>query len=143
MKFVFRKLLFDKQILKTLKVLSHSNATNAPKIVKLKPERFNSILNEDLKLLRDVFLRNKFELRIAGGAVRDLLMDIVPHDIDLATNALPDEMLDIFKREKIRILNFKGLKHGTVPIRINDRVKFNLRSVFTFLFLFQIIQNFI
>jgi len=37
-----------------------------------------------------------FEAWIVGGCVRDLLMDKVPNDWDLTTNALPEEMLKIF-----------------------------------------------
>ena len=49
-------------------------------------------------------------------------MDIEPNDIDLATNALPNQMLSLFEKEKIRIFNLNGLKHGTIAIRINDKV---------------------
>ena len=41
-------------------------------------------------------LRHGHELRIAGGAVRDLLGGKVPHDIDFATTATPDQMKEIF-----------------------------------------------
>jgi|WetSurMetagenome_2_1015567.scaffolds.fasta_scaffold00331_11 tRNA nucleotidyltransferase (CCA-adding enzyme) len=37
-----------------------------------------------------------FEAWIVGGCVRDLLMDKIPNDWDLTTNALPEEMLKIF-----------------------------------------------
>jgi len=37
-----------------------------------------------------------FEAWIVGGCVRDLLMDKIPNDWDLTTNALPEEMLNIF-----------------------------------------------
>jgi poly(A) polymerase/tRNA nucleotidyltransferase (CCA-adding enzyme) len=37
-----------------------------------------------------------FEAWIVGGCVRDLLMDKVPNDWDLTTNALPEEMLKVF-----------------------------------------------
>ncbi|KKQ15860.1 MAG: PolyA polymerase protein, partial [candidate division WS6 bacterium GW2011_GWF1_36_8] len=37
-----------------------------------------------------------FECYLVGGAVRDVVMGLDPHDYDLATDALPDEMLNIF-----------------------------------------------
>jgi poly(A) polymerase/tRNA nucleotidyltransferase (CCA-adding enzyme) len=37
-----------------------------------------------------------FEAWIVGGCVRDLLMEKIPNDWDLTTNALPEEMLKIF-----------------------------------------------
>jgi len=96
------------------------------KYYQLETPLFTKILSKDLKYLSELFKKHDYELRIAGGAVRDLLMDIVPNDIDLATNAMPDQMLSLFEKEKIRIFNLNGLKHGTVAIRINDKVIYYL-----------------
>lgn len=38
---------------------------------------------------------------IVGGAVRDLLLGIVPKDYDIATNARPEEIRSIFRRSRI------------------------------------------
>lgn len=38
-----------------------------------------------------------FEGYIVGGSVRDLILGKVPHDYDLATDARPDDILEIFK----------------------------------------------
>lgn len=35
---------------------------------------------------------------IAGGATRDILLGLTPHDIDIATSATPDEVESIFKK---------------------------------------------
>lgn len=35
--------------------------------------------------------------RMAGGAVRDILCNIVPNDIDFASDAKPDEMINILR----------------------------------------------
>lgn len=51
-------------------------------------------------------------MRIAGGAVRDLLMEKVPVDIDFATTATPEQMKQMFERENIRMLHKKGEEHG-------------------------------
>ena len=48
---------------------------------------------------------------IAGGAVRDLLMDRTPHDYDIATSALPKEVKALFGRTIET-----GIKHGTVTV---------------------------
>ncbi|KAG9470180.1 hypothetical protein GDO78_018716 [Eleutherodactylus coqui] len=68
-----------------------------------------------------MFVREKYELRIAGGAVRDLLAGKQPHDVDFATTATPDQMKELFLKEGIRLINNKGEKHGTVTARINDQ----------------------
>jgi len=52
---------------------------------------------------------------IVGGSIRDLFMGKTPHDWDLATTALPDEILRIFPK-----CIPTGLKHGTVTVVIND-----------------------
>lgn len=82
---------------------------------------FKALFTEGLKTLTDLFAREKYELRIAGGAVRDLLAGKQPHDVDFATTATPDQMKDLFLGEGIRLINNKGEKHGTVTARINDQ----------------------
>lgn len=110
-----------------------TNVTNSlPKIYKTKnTETFKKILTPELIYLNEVFKKYNYELKISGGAVRDLTLDQVPHDIDMATNALPNQMLEMFKKENIRVINLNGIKHGTVPVRIHDKVhtdlfKFNI-----------------
>lgn len=54
-----------------------------------------------------------FEVFVVGGAVRDLLLKKTPPDYDLATNALPDEIVAVFADKKMLLT---GLKHGTVTV---------------------------
>ena len=103
------------------KILRCKSTSNL-KHYQLETPLFKQVLTDELILLSNIFKKNNYELRIAGGAVRDLVMNILPHDVDLATNAMPEQMLEMFKQENIRIINNKGLKHGTVPVRINDKV---------------------
>lgn len=59
---------------------------------------FDEIIKKPgLLFLKDVFSRNGFGLRIAGGAVRDLVCEKVPDDIDLATTAKPDKMISFLE----------------------------------------------
>ena len=37
-----------------------------------------------------------YEAYLVGGCVRDMLMGIEPHDIDITTNATPDEVKAVF-----------------------------------------------
>ena len=39
-----------------------------------------------------------FTALFAGGCVRDMLMGIVPEDYDIATDARPDDIINIFSR---------------------------------------------
>lgn len=48
---------------------------------------------------------------LAGGAVRDLIMGNTPHDYDIATDARPEQVKNIFERTIDT-----GIKHGTVTV---------------------------
>lgn len=68
---------------------------------------FRSIFTKELNELSRLFAKHSFELRIAGGAVRDILMHKVPNDIDFATTATPTQMKDMFTAENVRMINHK------------------------------------
>lgn len=57
-----------------------------------------------------------FEAYIVGGCVRDSVLGNTPKDWDITTNALPDEMLEVFN--EYRVIE-TGIKHGTVTVIIN------------------------
>ena len=52
----------------------------------------------DIKKLYKLFIKNKKQLYVVGGAVRDAILGHSPKDFDLATNAKPDEVLTIAKQ---------------------------------------------
>lgn len=54
-----------------------------------------------------------YECFIVGGAVRNALLSLPVHDYDLTTNALPDEMKQVF--EEYRTLE-TGIQHGTLTV---------------------------
>jgi len=58
-----------------------------------------------------------YECYLVGGCVRDTLMGTSPHDYDLTTSALPEQMLTVFDGCKIIET---GLKHGTVTLLTDD-----------------------
>ncbi|XP_076312805.1 CCA tRNA nucleotidyltransferase 1, mitochondrial [Tachypleus tridentatus] len=92
-----------------------------PFTMKIDLPQFRAIFTPEVKELVDIFRRHGYELRIAGGAVRDLLMHFQPHDVDFATTATPDQMKEMFQVEGVRMINTKGEKHGTVTVRINEK----------------------
>lgn len=65
---------------------------------------------EVVKMIRD----EHFEAYFVGGYVRDFLMHKDPKDIDITTNALPEQIQKIFKSHVDT-----GLQHGTVSVRPN------------------------
>lgn len=61
--------------------------------------------------------KNGYECFLVGGCVRDMLMGLNPHDIDIATNATPDEIKSVFS--DFHTLDI-GIKHGTITVMIED-----------------------
>ena len=64
----------------------------------------------------DTLEKSGFECYAVGGCVRDMLLNLTPHDVDFTTNATPDEILDCFKEYKTFEL---GKKFGTISV-LND-----------------------
>lgn len=56
-----------------------------------------------------------FEAGVVGGCTRDAIIGEIPHDWDICTSAIPDEIQSVFKDFKQLTI---GLKHGTVTIII-------------------------
>jgi tRNA nucleotidyltransferase (CCA-adding enzyme) len=75
-------------------------------------------LNDDLRQLRKLFQHYGFDLRIVGGAVRDIMCGQTPKDIDLCTNAYPDEAIKIYTDQEIRF-EPTGIDHGTISVIMN------------------------
>ncbi|XP_029357554.1 CCA tRNA nucleotidyltransferase 1, mitochondrial isoform X3 [Echeneis naucrates] len=88
--------------------------------MQLKTSEFQSLFTDGLTGLAEVFEKHQHELRIAGGAVRDLLSGKRPEDVDFATTATPEEMKRMFQAAGIRMINNKGEKHGTITARLHN-----------------------
>ena len=58
-----------------------------------------------------VLRKNGYEACLVGGCVRDMLMDITPHDYDITTSAPPEITLSLFEKTVPT-----GIKHGTVTV---------------------------
>lgn len=53
-----------------------------------------------------------YEAYLVGGCVRDMILDIEPHDWDIASSARPEQVLSIFP-DSLTI----GMKHGTITVK--------------------------
>ncbi len=56
-----------------------------------------------------------FEAYLVGGSIRDLLINLIPKDYDIATSATPDEVMGLFKKTLP-----VGLKHGSIMVFTED-----------------------
>ena len=72
-------------------------------------KKFNSAIN-----ILEKFNEAGYEAYFVGGCVRDYLLNDEFSDIDITTNALPDEVKQIFRKSIDT-----GIQHGTVTILIN------------------------
>ncbi len=76
--------------------------------------KFNYPLPSDLNKLKEYFEDNGFELYVVGGAVRDMILGKDPKDIDLVSDATPDDVKRILPVE-YKIIP-KGEAFGIVQI---------------------------
>ncbi|CAG9813433.1 unnamed protein product [Phaedon cochleariae] len=115
--------------LNILRKMALTKSRENPVIMTLDTPEFKSIFNEELRSLVSLFKEYGYEIRIAGGAVRDILMGKQPKDLDFATTATPTEMKEMFTTENIRLINLNGEKHGTITPRINDKENFEVTTL--------------
>ncbi len=74
--------------------------------------------NKNLIKLVGHFEKMGYQIRIVGGAVRDALQNLPCKDIDLCTDADPNEMMELAEKFSLNVIP-TGLQHGTVTFVIN------------------------
>lgn len=72
-------------------------------------------LPDDIYQIKKEFDRASKKLYVVGGAVRDFYQKINPHDIDLVTDALPEESKQIL-RGKFKVSDEQGKNFGVLRI---------------------------
>jgi tRNA nucleotidyltransferase (CCA-adding enzyme) len=72
---------------------------------------------EDALRVLQTLEENGFEAYFVGGCVRDWLLGRPVHDIDICTNALPDDVMRLFPEHVPT-----GLQHGTVSVKIGPHL---------------------
>lgn len=74
---------------------------------------------QSIKRLHELFKSQDKSLFVVGGSVRDHLMKQSPKDFDLATEATPDEVIEILEKEGFRF-NLQGKAFGVVVVYTED-----------------------
>lgn len=82
----------------------------------IRARKLNQYIPQDLKELAVIFFERGFCCYLVGGALRDLLLGKDVNDFDLATDALPAEVKEIFE-EHIST----GEAYGTITIKYKER----------------------
>lgn len=83
----------------------------------IRARKINQYIPQEIKEIAKVFGDNNFSCFLVGGALRDLLLGLETADYDLATDALPEKIEELFK-ENIPT----GKKFGTISIKYNDNI---------------------
>lgn len=73
---------------------------------------------EIIKILK-ILHNHKFQAYIVGGCLRDLFLDKKPKDWDIATDATPEQILELFKKRA-----YYENKFGTVTVLTSSEDKF-------------------
>jgi len=94
---------------------------------KVTQDQVSDLISPPIQQILQIIEDHGFQVRIVGGAIRDILMGLQPRDIDLATNALPDQLIFMFVTSGLDIDAF-GIRHGTVDAII-DGEKYEITSL--------------
>lgn len=80
----------------------------------------NVVNLESVQYLAKLFHAETYELYLVGGCVRDLLLNIEPHDIDFCTNATPAEAIALCNKYNLDYVN-TGMRFGTITVKIHGQ----------------------
>ena len=72
---------------------------------------------DDLKDIHKMMKDAGMQLFIVGGAVRDTLMNKVPKDYDLATDAQPEAVIDLLRQDPDLRIDLTGKAFGVVRVK--------------------------
>ena len=70
--------------------------------------------------LMQAFSNAGVSARFVGGCVRDALLGRPINDVDIATDALPDEVIKLLEKVNIKTIP-TGLQHGTITALVNHQ----------------------
>ncbi|MDR1907271.1 MAG: CCA tRNA nucleotidyltransferase [Holosporales bacterium] len=95
-------------------------------------------LSDDIKLasadirfkasrILDILAANEYEGRLVGGCVRDTILGKPIADIDIAVNAPPEKVKEIFEKAGKEVIS-SGIEHGTITV-IENGTPFELTSL--------------
>ena len=85
---------------------------------KINTTAFKELMTPELKKLGTVFNKAGHEIRLVGGVVRDLALKKFPKDVDLATEANPNDVVELLNKNNIKNKP-TGIEHGTITAIIN------------------------
>ena len=74
-------------------------------------------LPKDIIDISTKFFNKGFDIYLVGGAIRDFIRGVEPHDFDLVTNALPKQIISILNEYRT---DLQGVQFGVVRVFTKD-----------------------
>lgn len=71
------------------------------------------------KKICKILKENNKKCYIVGGSIRDFVLGIPIHDLDMTTDAIPEEIIDIFRNKGFKVIP-TGIKFGTVTVIVDN-----------------------
>jgi tRNA nucleotidyltransferase/poly(A) polymerase len=94
---------------------------------KINTTAFKELMTPELKKLGTVFNKAGHEIRLVGGVVRDLALKKFPKDVDLATDANPNDVVELLNKNNIKNKP-TGIEHGTITAII-DKTPYEITTL--------------
>ena len=76
--------------------------------------------DKNIKFIFNILNEKNEETRFIGGCLRNLILKKKIDDIDIATTILPNRVLKILKKKKIKTIT-SGISHGTIIAILNKK----------------------
>lgn len=95
-----------------MKVLTKTQAT----------QNLLEVLPSDIKTLSKLFTEDGVDLFLVGGCVRDAFLGKTPKDFDVATNAMPERVMNILRKAHITC-QLQGEAFGVVVARMSEDIE--------------------
>ena len=81
---------------------------------------FSHIKNDDVLKIFDLAEKNKFNIWIVGGAIRDFFLKKKINDIDFVFDINPIELVDILKTNELEFIT-SYINFGVIIIKLNNK----------------------
>lgn len=101
----------------------NENKLNTSSEVRIK---YDINLPKDIIDIKDIFVKNGYDLYLVGGSVRDVLLNKEPKDYDLATNAKPDDIENILQENGYKTIA-TGKAFGVINV-ITDSDEYEIAT---------------
>ena len=82
---------------------------------------FSWLESSSLKIVFDALEVNGAKVLVVGGCVRNTILGLtIENDIDIATDALPYEVIELAENANLKVVR-SGIMHGTVTIIVGEK----------------------